>query len=121
MRRLPDDVKRRIIEHLACFQTNAEVVRLIAEEFDVTLTPRHVRAYDPTSPQFVGAPRWVEYHRLVRQRFEREIGQIAIAHQFYRLLMLDKLIDRTAEQGNVRLAAKLLEQAAKEVGNWYVR
>ena len=47
MKRLPEAIKKRIVEHLACFQKPADVVELIAEEFDVTLTPRHVRAYDP--------------------------------------------------------------------------
>jgi len=120
MRRLPEAIKRRIVEHLACYQPYAEISRLIEQEYDVTLTPRHVRAYDPTSPQYSGAPRWVEYHKTVRNRFAQEAGQIAITQQAYRLHTLDKLVDRAIEQGNSRLAAQLLEQAAKEVGGWYV-
>jgi len=38
MRRLPDAIKRRIVEHLACYHTHAEVAGLIADEFGVTLT-----------------------------------------------------------------------------------
>ena len=44
MKRLSDAIKRRIVEHLARYRTHAEVVGLIAEEFDLYLTPRHVRA-----------------------------------------------------------------------------
>lgn len=44
MKRLPEDIKKRIVKHLACFRTPAYVADLIAEEFDVTLTPRHMRA-----------------------------------------------------------------------------
>lgn len=38
MRRLQDVVKRRIIEHLACYRTHTEVAELIADEFGVTPT-----------------------------------------------------------------------------------
>ena len=58
MRRLTEKVKRRIVEHLACYHSPAEVTRLIEEEFGITLTARHVRAYDPTSPQCTAAQRW---------------------------------------------------------------
>ncbi len=49
MRRLSQTVKRRIVEQLACYCTHAQVAELIAEEFDVTVSPRHVQSYDPTS------------------------------------------------------------------------
>ena len=51
MRRLAEAVKQRIVGHLACYNTHAEVVDLIAEVFDVTLTRRRIRAYDPDSFQ----------------------------------------------------------------------
>lgn len=119
MRRLPDAVKRRIVEHLACYRTHAEVVELIANEFAVTLTPRHVRAYDPMSFQFAGSSRWLDYYHSVRQRFAEEIGRIAIAQRSYRLRRLQRIYEKACDLGDYRLALRTLEQAAKEVGNWY--
>jgi hypothetical protein len=121
MRRLPDAIKRRIVEHLACYQTHAEVAELITDEFGVTMTPRHVRAYDPTSLQFGGSHRWLGYFQTVRQRCANEIGDIAIAHRAYRLNQLQHIHESAVAKGDYRQALKALEQAAKEVGDCYVR
>jgi len=121
MRRLSEDIKRRIVEHLACFRTHAEVVMLIGEEFEVTLTPRHVRAYDPTSCQFAGSARWLDHYRHVRKRCTDEVGEIAIAYRTFRLRRLTELHDKAIETGNLKEARKVLEQVAKEMGNYYVR
>lgn len=121
MRRLPEAVKRRIVEHLACYQTHAEVVKLIADEFGVTLTSRHVRAYDPMSFQFAGSHRWLDYYKTVRDRCVHKIGEIAIAHTAYRVRRLQSIFDTAWEHGDSRQAMKILEQAAKEMGNWYQR
>lgn len=119
MRRLPDAVKRRIVEHLACYCTHAEVAKLIGDECGVSLTPRHVRAYDPTSFQFAASHRWSDYHQLVRKRCTQEVGEIAIAHRAYRLRQLQRLLDKAMSRDDYRKAAAVLEQAAKEMGDWW--
>ena len=130
MKRLPKTIKKRIVEHLACFQTPADVVELIAEEFDVKLTSRHVRAYDPASFQFAAAARWLEYYAAVRKRYKEEIGEIAIAHRKYRLEQLQATIDvamgvlNRGSDGWLEASEqirKAVETAAKEVGDCYVR
>lgn len=130
MKQLPEDIKKRIVEHLACFRTPADVADLIAEEFHVTLTPRHIRAYDPASFQFAASYRWLEYHAFVRDRYREEIGQIAIAHRRYRLAQLQAIIDAAhevldkGEDGLLEACEqirKAVETAAKEVGDFYVR
>lgn len=130
MKRLPEAIKKRIVEHLACFQTPADVADLIAEEFKITLTPRHVRAYDPASFQFAASYRWLEYHTAVRKRYQEEIGKVAIAHRTYRLDQLQQSIDvalrlldkddATALEACEQIR-KAVETAAKEVGDFYVR
>ena len=119
MRRLSETVKRRIVEHLACYWSPGEVVELIAKEFAVEVTPRQVRAYDPTSFQCVAAPRLLDLHKATRTRFEREVAEIAIAHRAFRLRQLEKLYLAAEKQGNITLAANMLEQAAKEVGGMF--
>ena len=121
MRRLQPAIKRRIVEHLACYQTDAAVAKLIEDEFGVRLTPRHIRAYDPTSMQFAASYRYADYYRLVRDRCIKEFGGIAIAHKAYRLRQIQMLFEMALCQGNFRQAASLLEQASKEVRNWPAR
>lgn len=120
MKRLPDPIKRRIVEHLACFHSPAEVVDLIRQEFDVKLTTRHVRAYDPTSFQCVASTRLRAYHAVVRERLACEIAEIPIAHRAFRLRQLQKIYEQAHDEGNIVAAANALEQAAKEVGNMFV-
>lgn len=121
MKRLPVAIKRRIVEHLACFYTHAEAAELIAVEFGVKMTPRHVRAYDPTSFQFAGARRWLDYYQLVRKRCAQDVGEVAIAHRTYRMRQLQRILDKSMDRGDYVQALQTLEQAAKEMGNWFVR
>lgn len=121
MRRLSDAIKRRIVEHLACHFSHAEVSEFIADEFEVILTPRHVRAYDPMSCQFAGSRRWLEYFQTVRRRCAKEVGEVAIAHRAYRMHQLQRIHDMAMDRGDYRLALKTLEQSAKEMGNSYLR
>ena len=119
MQRLTKDMKRRIVEHLACYCSHAETARLLDEEFGVSITLRHIRAYDPNTFQFAGSADWIDYHRLVREKFAVEIKSIAILHRAYRLNELQNLYYNAKDNGNLRQAAKMLEQAAKEVGHFY--
>lgn len=119
MKKLPESVKRRIVEHLACFWGHAEVADLIDDEFGLRVTPRHVRAYDPTSSQCVASPRLLELHAAARKRFELEVADIAIAHRSFRLKRLQRMFEEAETQGNIPLAAEVLEQAAKEVGGMF--
>lgn len=121
MRRLPDAIKRRIVELLACYHSHAEVAGLVAEEFGVELTPRHIRAYDPMSFQFAGSHRWLDYYQAVRRRCIQEVGEVAIAHRVHRMRKLQGIFDRAWDRGDYQQALQTLEQAAKEMGNWYVK
>lgn len=71
--------------------------------------------------QFAGSSRWSDYYHLVQKRYTVEIANIAIAHRTYRLSVLQMLVEGAMHRGDWRLARKILEQAAKEMGNWYVR
>lgn len=119
MEKLPETIKRRIIEHLAAYRTPGKVAELIEMEFGVRLTPRHVRAYDPTSLQFAAGRRSKEYFETARDRFDRDVAAIPIYYRAYRLHKLEELRKMAMAQGNVRLAMKALKQAAQEVGDIY--
>lgn len=113
MNRLPESIKRRIVEHLACYRSHVEVAQLIATEFEVSLTVRHIRAYDPTSFQFAASQRRHDYYKQVRSRCADELGEVAIAHRAYLLIQLQQLLKEAMDQGNLRQALVLLKTAAK--------
>jgi hypothetical protein len=115
--RLPQAVKRRIVEHLACYQSATEVADLILEEFELPITPRHVRAYDPNSFQYAAGPKWTEYYQAARRHFQHDIADIPIANRAYRLRKIAEVHQSAVRGNNPELALKSLEQAAKEVGN----
>jgi hypothetical protein len=121
MRRLTNIVKRRIVEHLACYHSPTEVAQLIKEEFVSDVPARHVRAYDPTSYQCTASQRWIDLHRAYRERFRLEISAIPITHRAFRMRRLQQAFGAAWDSGNSVLMLKLLEQAAKEMGNWFVR
>lgn len=121
MKRLPEAVKRRIIEHLACYCRPSEVVDLIESEYDITLTLRHIRAYDPASFQCVLSVEHTSLFWMVRKHFDMATSCIAIANRVYRLRQLDKLFGDAMTKGRSAAAARYLEQAAKETGAYYQR
>ena len=57
----------------------------------------------------------------MRKRCLEEVGEIAIARRAYRMRQLQRILDRAIDCGDYRQALQTLEQAAKEMGNWYVR
>ncbi|WP_120075873.1 DUF2280 domain-containing protein [Aurantiacibacter odishensis] len=120
MTRIPEHVKRRLIEHLAAYRTPGTVAQMIRAEFGIDMTPRHVRAYDPTTYQFAAGERWRAYFEAARARFDREIAEIPIYYRAYRLHALEKIRQQAMEQGDLRLAMKVLKQAAEEVGDIFV-
>ena len=119
MKRLNRDIKRRIVEQLACYRSYAETAALLREEFGVNLTVRHIRSYDPSTFQFAGSAHWIDYHRTVREKFATEISSIAISHRAFRLNQLQNMFHMAVESGDLLQATKVLEQAAKEVGHFY--
>jgi len=130
MKRLSETIKKRIVEHLACFQTPPDVVDLIDKEFGVTLKPRHVRAYDPASFQFAASYRWLDYHAAVRKSYQDEVGKVAIAHRRCRLAQLQQTVDFALSRLSLggpdaieaaELIRRTVETAAKEVGDVFVK
>lgn len=120
MAALKNDVKAYIVQALACFDTPSQVVESVQVEFQVKITRQQVEAYDPTKASGKAlAARWVEMFNATRTRFQNEIADIPIANKAYRLRALDRMMTRAEGMKNMALAASLMEQAAKEVGDAY--
>ncbi len=78
------------------------------------VTPRHVRAYDPTSFQRTTSERLRDLHAAKRKRFEQEVAEVPIARRAFRLRRLQKIHDQALSSGNAALALHALEQATHE-------
>lgn len=120
MATLKGEVKAFIVQSLACFDTPSQVVELVKKEFGLSITRQQVESHDPTKANGRGlAQKWVELFHETRKRFQTELSDIPIANKSYRLRALDRMMTRAEGMKNMALAASLMEQAAKEVGDAY--
>lgn len=120
MATLKGEVKAFIVQSLACFDTPSQVVELVKKEFGLSITRQQVESHDPTKANGRGlAQKWVDMFNATRERFQNEISDIPIANKAYRLRALDRMMTRAEGMKNMALAASLMEQAAKEVGDAY--
>ena len=118
MAALNTKVKAYIVRGLATYMTPSEVVDAVKQEFcGLIVTRQQVAKYDPDKASGVNlSDKWQQLFAKHRKDFNDEINSIPIANKAYRLKMLDDMAREALESKNRPLAAKLLEQAAKEVG-----
>lgn len=116
MAKLADTERRAIVERLACFETPAQVQSYVAEEFSKEVPISQVTHYDPTRSDRL-AKKWETLFEETRQAFLNDLDTIPLSHRAVRLRELTDLYERAKEQEEVEKAARLLKQAAKEVGD----
>lgn len=117
---LNDHIKAFIVRSLACFDTPSQVIAAVKEEFGVNVTKQQVAGYNPenaTGKDLSKKLREIFYE--TRDKFKKKADGIAIANQSYRLRVLDRMLRRAEERGNIAMAAAILEQASKEAGGVY--
>ncbi|EOK2753235.1 DUF2280 domain-containing protein [Escherichia coli] len=120
MAALSTEVKAFIVQSLACYETPAKVIELVKENFKVVVTRQQVSAYDPANAMAKSlSQKWIDLFNTTRSRFQTEITDIPIANKAYRLRALDRMMTKAESMRNMALAASLMEQAAKEVGDAY--
>lgn len=118
--KLTDEAKAFIIQSLACFDGLAVVVKAVKAEFGVEISRQLCESHDPTKKAGVKlGERWRVLFEETRKAFLEDSSQIAISHRSVRLRALQRMAEKAEGQGNMVLAANLLEQAAKEVGDSY--
>lgn len=106
------------VQALACFDSPSVVAASLRKEFGVVITPQTIEGYDPTKKAGAKlADRWKALFEETRKAFLGDTAAIAISHRAVRLRALQRMSDKAETQGNMVLAASLLEQAAKEVGD----
>ena len=122
MAALSDDVKRFIVMALACFDTPSQVAAAVKEEFGVTVPRQQCELYDPTRRAGKELSRkWRTLFEETRSTWRVSAAMVPIANRVHRLRVLDQLVKEAERRQNYGLALQILEQAAKEVGNMFVR
>lgn len=120
MAALKEHVKLFIVTRLACFNTPTEVAEAVKEEFSLVIDRSHVGAYDPTIHK--GRELGQKYRKVfeeTRAAFLAETMERPIASRAYRLDRLQNSYNYFVSKKNYIAANQVLEQAAKEVGNYY--
>lgn len=120
MAALSNEVKMFIVQALACYDQPSEVARRVKAEFGLDVVRQQVETYDPTARAGRDlSKKWRELFEETRKVFIEDTTQVAISHRAVRLRALNRMAVKAEEKGNMALAAQLLEQAAKEVGESY--
>lgn len=119
-KKLSDDVKKVIVQGLACFDTPTQVAAQVKEEYGIVLPIQNILTYNPE--RHAGkdlSQKWKTIFEETRKAFLKDTAMIPIAQQSFRLRELQKLHKKAMESGNVVLAASLLEQSSKEIGGLF--
>lgn len=117
MATLNNKVKAYIVQGLATYMTPSEVVEAVKQEFDLEVTRQQVSSYEPGKAAAINlSQKWKDLFKQFRDDFNNDIQAIPIANKAYRLNMLDRMARDAEKSKNRPLAASLLEQAAKDVG-----
>lgn len=117
---MTDEIKTFVVQQLAAFDTPSQVVEAVKQEFDVTMTPQAVQAYDPT--KYAGrncAEKWRVLFEKSRKAFLEDVSAIPIANRSTRVRALNRMAAKAEAMKNYKLAADLHKQAAEEMGNAY--
>lgn len=118
--KLTAEAQAYVVQALACFDSPGQVAEAVKREFGLAISPQAIEAYDPTKRAGRNlAKKWLELFEASRKSFLEDTADIAISHRPVRLRTLQRMAVKAEERGNMVLAASLLEQAAKEVGDSY--
>jgi hypothetical protein len=117
MAALSDDVKVFVTQALACYDTPAQVIKDVKQQFGLEVSPQQLQAYNPATRNGSRmSPKLKAIFEATRKAFVDDVSTIPIANQAYRLRVLNRMLQKVEPSGNVVVAASLMEQAAKEMG-----
>jgi len=120
MAKLSEAVQRFIVQALACYDTPTQTAESVKEEFGIDVPRNQIGQYDPTKVSGRQlAKKWRDLFTDTRERFRKEVSEIPIADQAYRLRQLQRMTQDALKRKNIVLAASLLEQAAKDTGGMF--
>ncbi len=116
---MPDLAERQKLELvglLACFREPTAIIAHFRTEHGIELSHKQVGGYDPTRSYYDAGERWREIFDVRRKAYLDDVSNIPVAHQGYRLNALQIGTEAAMKAKNWALMARLLEQAARDVG-----
>jgi hypothetical protein len=117
---LPEAVKRFIIMQCARWERPTAIAKMVKEQFGIDVSPQAMEGYDPTKR--LGCHLSKPHQELFfaeRERFTRQIDAIPIANAAYRISKLQEYCEAAEDEGDLKLAAAMLEQAAQDLGGLF--
>jgi len=113
---LNHEQKDFIVRSFARFEGCPEVCRSFLDKYGIELPAARAHKYNCAGPHFVGAKKWRQVFDAERKHFLENVQDIGIANKTVRIKRLEALCALAITRKNVKLAAELMEQAAKEMG-----
>lgn len=105
---------------LAIFRPVAEILDDLRERWGIEISPQGIYYYVER-----GTETWGALFETTRSAYLREVGEVPIANQRVRLEPLDRMAQKLEDAGDrgsmAAVSAKILEQAAKDVGGVFTR
>jgi hypothetical protein len=116
-RKLNREQKMQLVQRLAGFDSPRNIIRWLREEHDVIISRKGVAYYDPTTYAGRGlVEHWKTLFFATRNAILEERAEIGAANKMVRVRWLDAMVHDAMDRDDPRLAAHLLAQVAKEMG-----
>lgn len=120
MKKLTNEVKRHCVMALAVYTAPSMVQRELKATFGVDVSVSTIVGYDPGTAQGASlSVRWRELFEKTREAFVAQCSRVPIMHRYYRMMVLQRILDKEEERGNTVGMREVLKQAAEEMGNAY--
>jgi hypothetical protein len=119
MAELTEWQKHEIVSMLACFCEPKSTIAHFRSAHGIDLDHKQVGRYDPHRTYYERGEKWRAIFEAQGTKFLSDVAAVPISHLGYRLNILQEGIDAARYESNWRLVARLLEQAAKEMGGLY--
>jgi hypothetical protein len=115
--KLTDEIKTFVVQQLAGWTEPSVVRKLVKDEYQVEITRQGIQYYDPTTRAGAGlSDEWKTLFIETRKALIDGKVEIGAANKMVRVAWLDAMARKAMGGGNSLLAAQLLEQIAKEMG-----
>lgn len=114
-KKLSINVRRRIVELFATFQTVSVIRDVLKTEFGLSLAPQTIQHYDPERSRYL-SPKLRAHAAAIRERYVTDAAKVAVAHQAHRLRKIEDIVEKATISKDYASALKGLELAAKEMG-----
>ena len=118
---IPRALAMQIVARHACYHSVSDIVRWLQEEHEREVHHSTVSSYNPTTVhgRTLLAGELKSYFYDVRAAWEKEREKYSMASRGFRLEQLLELYQEARQARNFKLAAALLEQAAREEGGMF--